>query len=126
MTNDRTVRSRLFPRVLVTPAGQGAQHGANNPCMGNDRDAAALYCRRKELHFIQNSPLKVAEAFAVRCGQKRILRYPAPRVGAISLLNLFPCKAFPLAKVDLAQRGPCMVVETESLRNRHSSRVRPA
>src|ERR1700721_1450405 len=101
MTNDRTVRSRLFPRVLVTPAGQGAQHGANNPCMGNDGDAAVLSCRRKELHFIQNSLLKVAEAFTVRRGQKRKLRHPAPRIIAISLLNLFPSEAFPLAKVNL-------------------------
>jgi hypothetical protein len=34
--------------------------------MSNDRDAMVLYRRRKELNFIQNSPLKVAEAFAVR------------------------------------------------------------
>src|ERR1700727_1937895 len=124
MTNDRTVRSRLFPRVLVTPAGQRAQHSANNSCMGNDRDAAPLYCRREQLHFIQNSPLKVVEAFAVRSGQKRILRHPAPRISAISLLNLSPCEAFPLAKVDLTQRRTYAVVDTKRLGNRLSSRVR--
>jgi hypothetical protein len=98
---------------------QCAQHETEYSCMSDNRHAVAfsLCSRRQKLHFIQYPPLKVAEAFSVRCRQARIFGNPAASIGLISLFNLFPGKAFPLTKVDLTQCGTHMTVDVKCLGN---------
>ncbi len=95
--------------------------------MSDDRNAetVGLCLDRQGLHFIQYSPLKVTEVFAVRRRQERIFRNPAARIRFIASFNLCPRKTFPLTKVDLTKWRPHMAVDTKCLGNCPSSCMGP-
>src|SRR5216684_2474663 len=114
-----------LPRVIFGASMQRLQHCSEHACMSHDRDTAVrgLCLQRKKLHFVQHPPLKIMEAFTIRCWQAGILRNPATTIDIISSFNLFPCDPFPPAKANLAQRGTHMAVDTKHLSDRHSRRM---